>query len=157
MANIKSAIKRAKQNAKRNILKSSQRSAVRTAVKSVENAVLKKDKKIASEALLEANKVLDRMAGKKVITLNKAARTKSRLNKRVKAAAFIGTLQAGYTNFHYLREVWQETTEKDALIGVSMTGIGSGAVLGYDMQKAADVVKRENSRVAKIIGINKEK
>ena len=62
MANIKSAIKRAKQNAKRNILKSSQRSAVRTAVKSVENAVLKKDKKIASEALLEANKVLDRMA-----------------------------------------------------------------------------------------------
>ena len=85
MANIKSAIKRAKQNAKRNSLKSSQRSAVRTAVKSVENAVLKKDKKIASEALLEANKVLDRMAGKKVITLNKAARTKSRLNKRVKA------------------------------------------------------------------------
>lgn len=77
------------------------------------------------------------------------------LNKRVKAAAFIGTLQAGYTGFHYLREIWQETTEKDALIGVSMTGIGSGVVLGYDMKKAADVVKRENSRVAKIIGINK--
>ena len=76
-------------------------------------------------------------------------------NKRVKAAAFIGTLQAGYTNFHYLREVWRETTEKDALIGVSMTGIGSGTVLGYDMQKAADVVKRENSRVAKLIGIRK--
>jgi len=76
-------------------------------------------------------------------------------NKRVKAAAFIGTLQAGYTNFHYLREIWRETTEKDALIGVSMTGIGSGAVLGYDMQKAADVVKRENSRVAKLIGIRK--
>jgi len=77
------------------------------------------------------------------------------LNERVKAAAFIGTLQAGYTNFHYLRDVWRETTEKDALIGVSMTGIGSGVVLGYDMAKAADVVKRENSRVAKIIGINK--
>ncbi len=76
------------------------------------------------------------------------------LNKRVKAAAFIGTLQAGYTNFHYLRDVWRETTEKDALIGVSMTGIGSGVVLGYDMTKAADVVKRENSRVAKLIGIN---
>ena len=76
-------------------------------------------------------------------------------NKRVKAAAFIGTLQAGYTNFHYLREIWRETTEKDALIGVSMTGIGSGAVLGYNMQKAADVVKRENSRVAKLIGIRK--
>jgi len=76
------------------------------------------------------------------------------LNERVKAATFIGTLQAGYTDFHYLREVWQQTTEKDALIGVSMTGIGSGTVLGYDMQKAASLVKRENARVAKLIGIN---
>jgi ribonucleoside-triphosphate reductase len=76
------------------------------------------------------------------------------LNERVKAAAFIGTLQAGYTEFHYLRDVWRETTEKDALIGVSMTGIGSGTVLGYDMKKAASAVKRENTRVAKIIGIN---
>ena len=76
------------------------------------------------------------------------------LNERVKAAAFIGTLQAGYTDFHYLREIWQETTEKDALIGVSMTGIGSGTVLGYDMEKAAQLVKRENTRVAKLIGIN---
>ena len=77
------------------------------------------------------------------------------LNERVKAAAFIGTLQAGYTDFHYLREIWQETTEKDALIGVSMTGIGSGTVLGYDMEKAAQLVKKENTRVAKLIGINK--
>ena len=76
------------------------------------------------------------------------------LNNRVKAAAFIGTLQAGYTDFHYLRDIWRETTEKDALIGVSMTGIGSGTVLGYDMQKAAQLVKRENTRVAKVIGIN---
>jgi ribonucleoside-diphosphate reductase alpha chain len=75
------------------------------------------------------------------------------LNARVKAASFIGTLQAGYSEFHYLREVWQETTEKEALIGVSMTGISSGVVLGYDMKKAAAVVKRENSRVAKLIGI----
>ena len=77
------------------------------------------------------------------------------LNERVKVATFIGTMQAGYTNFHYLRDVWRETTEKEALIGVSMTGIGSGVVLGYDMKQAADKVKRENSRVAKIIGINK--
>ena len=76
------------------------------------------------------------------------------LNERVKAAAFIGTLQAGYTDFHYLRPIWQETTEKDALIGVSMTGIGSGVVLGYDMKKAASIVKRENTRVAKLIDIN---
>ena len=46
------------------------------------------------------------------------------LDARVRAAAFVGTLQAGYTNFHYLRPVWQRTTEKDALIGVGMTGIG---------------------------------
>ncbi len=77
------------------------------------------------------------------------------LNERVKAAAFIGTLQAGYTSFHYLREIWRETTEKDALIGVSMTGIGSGVVLGYDTSEAAKIVKKENARVAKIIGINK--
>ena len=81
--------------------------------------------------------------------------TQEDLNERVKAASFIGTLQAGYTEFHYLREIWQETTEKDALIGISMTGIASKAVLKMDMPKAADIVKRENSRVAKLIGINK--
>jgi len=77
------------------------------------------------------------------------------LNSRVKAAAFIGTLQAGYTDFHYLRDVWRRTTEKDALIGVSMTGIGSGVVLGYNMKEAAEIVKEENSRVAELIRINK--
>jgi len=75
-------------------------------------------------------------------------------NKRVKAASFIGTLQAGYTDFHYLRDVWKKTTEKDALIGVSMTGIGSGTVLGYDMTEAAIIVNEENERVANMIGIN---
>ena len=74
-------------------------------------------------------------------------------NDRVKAAAFIGTLQAGYTDFHYLREIWKETTEKDALIGVSMTGIGSAAVLQMDMKEAANIVTKENARVAKILGI----
>ena len=77
------------------------------------------------------------------------------LNARVKAASFLGTLQAGYTNFHYLRDVWRRTTEKDALIGVSMTGIGSGTVLGYNMKEAAKIVKEENARVAELIGINK--
>jgi ribonucleoside-triphosphate reductase len=76
------------------------------------------------------------------------------LNNRVKAAAFIGTLQAGYTDFHYLREIWKETTEKDALIGVSMTGIGSAAVLQMDMKVAANIVTKENLRVSKLIGIN---
>ena len=77
------------------------------------------------------------------------------LNNRVKAAAFIGTLQAGYTDFHYLRDIWKRTTEKEALIGVSMTGIGSGVVLGYNMKEAAKLVKEENARVAELIGVNK--
>jgi len=79
------------------------------------------------------------------------------LEDRVRAAAFIGTLQAGYTDFHYLRPVWQRTTEKDALIGVSMTGIASGRVLqdDIDLTAAAHVVKEENARVAQLIGINK--
>jgi ribonucleoside-diphosphate reductase alpha chain len=76
------------------------------------------------------------------------------LNARVKAASFIGTLQAGYTDFHYLRPIWQRTTEKDALIGVSMTGIGSGAVLKMNMKEAAKVVKVENTRVADMLSIN---
>lgn len=73
---------------------------------------------------------------------------------RVRAATFIGTLQASYTDFHYLRDVWQRNTEKDALIGVSMTGIGSGAVLKLDMKGAAKIVRNENRRVASLIGIN---
>ena len=80
--------------------------------------------------------------------------TQEELNDRVAAAAFIGTLQAGYTEFHYLREVWQETTERDALIGVSMTGIGSGKVMKLDLNQAADQVKMMNRITAKTIGIN---
>jgi ribonucleoside-diphosphate reductase alpha chain len=76
-------------------------------------------------------------------------------NARAKAAAFIGTLQASYTDFHYLRDIWKRTTEREALIGVGMTGIASGAVLKLDMKEAANVVKAENERVAGMIGINK--
>ena len=76
------------------------------------------------------------------------------LNARVKAAAFIGTLQASYTSFHYLRPVWQRTTEKDGLIGVGMTGIGSGAAQKLDLKAAAKITKEENERVAKLLGIN---
>ena len=76
------------------------------------------------------------------------------LNARVKAASFIGTLQASYTNFHYLRSVWQRTTEKEALIGVGMTGVGSDKASKLDLKAAAKVVKEENIRVAEILGIN---
>lgn len=77
------------------------------------------------------------------------------LNARASAAALIATLQAGYTDFHYLREVWKKTTEKEALIGVSMTGIASGGVLKLDMKEAAACVKTTNERIAKEIGIKR--
>lgn len=75
-------------------------------------------------------------------------------NERARVAAFIGTLQAGYTDFHYLRDIWRRTTDKDALIGVGMTGIGSGVVLSLDTKVAAEVVKTENQRIANIIKVN---
>ena len=75
------------------------------------------------------------------------------LEERVRAASFIGTLQAGYTDFHYLRDVWRRNTEKEALVGVSMTGIASGAVLGLNLESASNVAKEENARVADLIGI----
>ena len=76
------------------------------------------------------------------------------LNERAAAAAFIATLQAGYTDFHYLRPIWRETTEKDALIGVGMTGIASGGVLSLDLREAAAKVVETNRTIADAIGIN---
>jgi ribonucleoside-triphosphate reductase len=77
------------------------------------------------------------------------------LNARARAASFIATLQASYTDFHYLRPIWKRTTEKEALIGVSMTGIASGGVLKLDMSEASLEVNKMNRRVANQIGINK--
>lgn len=76
------------------------------------------------------------------------------LNERARVGAFIGTLQAGYTDFHYLRDVWRRTTEKDALIGVGMTGIASNKCADLDLSESAKIVKEENKRVAEILGIN---
>ena len=80
--------------------------------------------------------------------------TQDDLNTRARAASFIATLQASYTNFHYLRDIWKKTTEKEALIGVSMTGIASGCVLNLDMKQASNIVKEENARIASLIGTN---
>jgi len=77
------------------------------------------------------------------------------LNNRARASALIGTLQASYTDFHYLRDIWKKTTEKEALIGVGQTGIATGKVLQLDNEEAARVVKKENEIIAGRIGINK--
>jgi ribonucleoside-diphosphate reductase alpha chain len=76
-------------------------------------------------------------------------------NERAKAAAFIGTLQASYTDFHYLRDIWKKTTERDALLGVGITGIASGKLDKINLKAGAKLAKEENARVAALIGINK--
>jgi ribonucleoside-diphosphate reductase alpha chain len=75
------------------------------------------------------------------------------LNKRAHIAAFFGTLQAGYTDFHYLRSIWKETTEKDALVGVGMTGICNGTVIALNLGMAAVVAVETNKMIAGLIGI----
>jgi ribonucleoside-diphosphate reductase alpha chain len=79
--------------------------------------------------------------------------TQEELNSRVRAAAYLGTLQAGFTNFHYLREVWKKTTEQDALIGVGMTGIASQKLTDLDLNEAALEAKQINLKASAAIGI----
>ena len=76
------------------------------------------------------------------------------LNERVAVAAFFGTLQAGFSNFHYLRPIWAKTTQKDALLGIGMTGIGSGEILKYNLDIAAHVAKVMNNMISNVIGTN---
>lgn len=80
--------------------------------------------------------------------------TQQDLNDRVSAASLIGTLQASYTNFHYLRDIWRRTTEKDALLGIGMTGIGSGRVQKLDLEEAAAQAVSTNKYYAGELGIN---
>lgn len=81
--------------------------------------------------------------------------SQTEFNKYAEIAAFFGTLQAGFTDFHYLRSVWKTNTEKDALIGVGITGICNGTLENIDLKEGAEIVKAENERVANIIGIKK--
>jgi ribonucleoside-triphosphate reductase len=76
------------------------------------------------------------------------------LNHRAHCAAVIGTLQASYTDFHYLRSVWKNTTEKEALLGIGMTGIASGKVQKLDLKRAASVANMANQLIAEQIGVN---
>lgn len=76
-------------------------------------------------------------------------------NNRVRAATIIGTLQASYTDFHYLRDSWKTNCEKDALLGVSMTGIASMEVFKYDIKEAATIANVTNAEFADKIGIRR--
>lgn len=80
------------------------------------------------------------------------------LRRRVRSASFIGTLQAGYTDFFYLREQWKKNAKEDALLGVSITGVASLEwVTEDDLVELGEIVKEENRRVAKLLGINPAK
>ena len=76
------------------------------------------------------------------------------LEERVKAATILGTMQATYTDFHYLRDIWRTTTEKDALLGVSMTGLASNRLKGLDVTGTAVMAKDVNAKWAAMLGIN---
>jgi len=83
--------------------------------------------------------------------------TQEEYNERSKIAAFIGTLQASYTDFHFLRPIWEEVTKEEGLLGVSLTGIASNNLAKLDGEEAAKCSVAENIRVSAIIGINPAK
>ncbi len=85
MANIKSAIKRAKTSEKQRQHNVALRSRMRTAIKKVMVASEEGNAEAAAAAYKEAAPKIDSMVNKGLIHGNKAARTKSRLNKRVRA------------------------------------------------------------------------
>jgi len=91
-----------------------------------------------------------------LVTINASiVKTQEDFNECARAASFIATLQAGYTDFHYLRDEWQETTEKEALIGVSITGIANTHFLSLNISEASKIVAKENEKTAKLLGIKK--
>lgn len=85
MANIKSAQKRAKQAIKSRVHNMDLRSKLRTKIKNVVNGIDQNDKEAATAAYKDAVPVIDSMASKGIIKKNKAARHKSRLNKKIKS------------------------------------------------------------------------
>ena len=77
--------------------------------------------------------------------------------RAAKAGAILGTLQVGYTNFKYLTPASKEITEREALLGVSITGWMNNPDVLFDvdnMREAATEVKRINKVVAELIGVN---
>jgi ribonucleoside-diphosphate reductase alpha chain len=75
---------------------------------------------------------------------------------RIYAATLLGTLQAAYTDFPYLRPSWKQTTELEALLGVSCTGIAdaSGLITAEWLNEGAKLAKEVNEKYARKLGIN---
>lgn len=75
----------------------------------------------------------------------------------VRGAAILGTLQAGYTDFKYLGEVSKKIVEKEALLGISITGMMDNPDVIFDeeiQKEMAQLALKTNEWMAKKIGIN---
>lgn len=84
-------------------------------------------------------------------------KTREQFLDACKGAAILGTIQASYTNFKVLSPVSKKIAERDALIGVGITGMCENPEILFDPQlqeEGARVVKETNRRVADLIGIN---
>lgn len=87
----------------------------------------------------------------------KKAKTPELFYAACKAAGILGTLQAAYTDFEYLGETTRQIVEREALLGVSMTGMMDTPEVAFDpevQRKGAQIVLEVNEAVAKKIGIN---
>ena len=71
-----------------------------------------------------------------------------------KYSSLVGTLQASYTDFKYLRPTWRQRTEEEALIGIGITSVVEGRILDLDMGQAAKITVESNTEYANKIGIN---
>ena len=74
-----------------------------------------------------------------------------------RAASILGTLQAGYTDFKFLSDTSKKIFDREALLGVSITGWMNNPEILFDekiLQKGAKIVKEVNKEVAAILGIN---
>jgi len=78
----------------------------------------------------------------------------SKASEAVALAAFLGTLQASYTDFHYLRPEWRRSTEEEALIGVSLNGLADIDISAEFLRALAATVNDVNRRTAAALGIN---
>lgn len=83
--------------------------------------------------------------------------TPEELYEAAEAAAVICTLQAGYTRFKVLERWSQKIAERDALIGVGITGLCENPEVLFDpevQRKAARIVVETNKKIAKMINIS---